>query len=176
MKTVSGNFGVEELLTLLLPGVLVAAGVALIVDSMETQREQMMQFARQAQFVASFLLIAVTLLLGAIVASIHAALETWVLDPITRRRLNLDNEAYMEHWYSYLRGLNEARNAYIARVFLFFQFETRLALGGAFLGCALLPTSACAGALIVLASVLLYLMGAYHHKELGAIRRALFSE
>ena len=162
MKTQVSAFGFEVLVTYLLPGilatiaVLVAHGVAL----------------EEAQFLASFVMLSLFTLFGALIASLQAVLESWILNWLTPRLMSKEDDQFDKEWDYYISNL--PTNAYISRVVLFFQFETRLGLASIILGATLFSLSVLHAVILIVTGVVFYWIGVSHHKELGLIRESFY--
>src|SRR5262245_36570071 len=133
MKSEAGTFGFEVLLTFLLPGFIVAIGVLLLHAVSASELERLLKAAANAQFLTTFVLLAVVALFGVIIAAIQALVETYVLDRLTPYLAQQTKEQFDRNWQKYVIGLPNLSNRYISRVVLFFQFETRLGLALFFL-------------------------------------------
>lgn len=176
MRPLEQSFGLESLLTLLLPGLLVGVGIVEMVGPTEDRIRDLLNEARSLELVASLILTGAIMLLGAVVAAVHAAIETWPLDWMTRRLLGISKEEYLDQWHNYLASVAKGRNPYISRLVLFFQFETRLGIAFVFLGLVLWGRSALLGGSTVGIGLFMYAMGAVHHYELGDFRRRHHAE
>ena len=176
MKTQTSSYGFEVLVTYLLPG-LAALAAVLIAHGLDLEKaKEMLTWAADAQFLSTFLIFAGIALMGAIVATGQAILETAVLDRVTSWRLNITAEQFTNEWIDYVKALPRSKNSYISRVVLFFQFETRMGLAFVVLSGFLLKLS-CSHALTALVTgVILYAVGMSHHKELAYYRHKCFEK
>lgn len=173
MKTQVTSFGFEVLLTFLLPGVLATAAVLMIHGVTPAQLAAMLKWAREAEFLAVVLLLSSIAMLGALIASLQAWLESVLLDRLTAWRLGKNTEMFQREWDNYVHRL--PRNSYISRVVLFFQFETRLGLAAVILGAVtILCVSAWHGVAFIVIGSFLYWMGTGHHQELAIFREQFF--
>lgn len=174
MKTQVTAFGFEVLVTYLLPGilatiaVLVAHGVAL------DEAMAILKWAQEAQFLASFVMLSLFTLFGALIASLQAVLESWLLDRLTPKLMNKEHDQFDKEWDYYINNL--PMNSYISRVVLFFQFETRLGLASIILGATLFSLSMSHAVVLMVLGVIFYWIGVSHHKELGLIRESFFRD
>ena len=163
---------VESVLTLLLPGLLLAVALVVLWTPSETQLERVLAWIKETDFLSALLAFSAFGLLGAIVASVQDALETWVLDAITPRRIGVARHEYNDHWFSYVASLPENSNPYISRLVMFLQYETRIALAGTVLAWAVLSrVSVGYGVVLFALAAGLYWMGMSHHKELAILRQ-----
>jgi hypothetical protein len=163
---------VESVLTLLLPGLLLAVALLVIWRPNDAQLERMLSWIKEADFLSALLAFSAFGLLGAIIASVQEALETWVLDAITPRRIGVARQEYNDHWFKYVDSLPANSNPYISRLVTFLQYETRLALAGMVLAWAVLHQFSIAYGIVLFAlSLGLYWMGMSHHKELAILRQ-----
>lgn len=187
MKALSAPFGIESLLTLLIPGLVLI--VSIVVSSTVLleqpvpleQLEAIKSWVSDAEFLAAFLVVALSALFGAVVASAQAAIETFLLDPITakwlrRKCADYTKEAYMTDWYKYLKELNKTANPYVSRLLLFFDFEGRLGLAGFALAVSLFAHSWLCATVVLVVALFLYVMCMLHHCELGKYRRNLVDD
>ncbi len=171
MKATEEAFGLGSLLTLLLPGLLVAVALLQFADPTGEEAKALAEFANKVEFLATFLMFATFALLGAIVATLQAGLETWILDRVSAKAVGLTIDEYRAEWFGYLKSLSEqGSNPYISRLVLFFQFETRLGLAGMLVGASLCGRSTGLSFIAILVSTLMYAMGIYHHYELSEYR------
>ncbi|MBI5450001.1 MAG: hypothetical protein HY940_01460 [Gammaproteobacteria bacterium] len=170
MKTDPTNFGFEILVTFLLPGILGAVAAGIFHGMTESQLKEMLDWATNAQFITSFFSLAAVALLGAIIASIQAVIETCILDRITPWCMGIDKEIFNSDWNYYVDNLQRLKNPYVSRVVLFFQFETRLGLSAIILGMALLKLSCSHATLAFALGLGFYIIGMMHHKELAGFR------
>ena len=163
---------VESVLTLLLPGLLLAVALIVLWMPSEDQLQHLLAWSKEADFLSALLAFSAFGLLGAIIASAQDALETWVLDAITPRRIGVARQEYNDHWFRYIASLPENNNPYISRLVMFLQYETRIALAGSALAWAVLrQLSVGYGVALFALSVGLYWMGMSHHKELAILRQ-----
>lgn len=163
---------VESVLTLLLPGLLLAVALVVIWMPSDEQLQRMLAWIKEADILSTLLAFSTFGLLGAIIASVQDALETWVLDAITPRRIGVARHEYNDHWFRYVDSLPENSNPYVSRLVMFLQYETRIALAGAVLAWAVLnQLSTVYGVLLFALSIGLYSMGMSHHKELAVLRQ-----
>jgi hypothetical protein len=174
MKTQVSNYGFEVLVTYLLPGIAALAAV-LIAHGVDFQKaKELLAWAADAQFLSTFLIFAGIALMGAIVASGQAILETFVLDRITSWRLNLTADEFTKEWIDYIQSLPGSKNPYISRVVLFFQFETRMGLSLLVLGGFLFMLSWSHAIAAMVTGIVLYAVGMSHHKELADYRHRCY--
>lgn len=170
MKTDPLGFGFEVLITYLLPGVAVTLSAAFFYGITVEQAKWLLAEAAKAEFLASFFLLAIVSALGAVTASVQGVIEGKVLDRLAAYRIGVTKDQFDEQWSKYVKDLPNGRNPYIARVVLFFQFETRMGLAMLILSASLTSLS-CSHALYALAiAVILYVIGAMHHKDLASMR------
>lgn len=163
---------VESVLTLLLPGLLLAVALFVLWRPSDSELHGLLAWIKEADFLSTLLAFSAFGLLGAIVASVQEALETWVLDAITPRRIGVERQEYNEHWFQYVDSLPENSNPYISRLVMFLQYETRIALAGTVLAWAVLQQfSVGYGIALFALSIGLYWMGMSHHKELAILRQ-----
>jgi hypothetical protein len=163
---------VESVLTLLLPGLLLAVALIVLWWPSEAELHRVLSWAKDADFLSALLAFSAFGLLGAIVASVQDALETWILDAITPRRIGVANQEYNEHWFKYVASLPQNSNPYVSRLVMFLQYETRIALAGTVLAWAVLHRLSIGYGVALFALALgLYWMGMYHHKELAILRQ-----
>lgn len=187
MRTLTGIFGFEELLTFLLPGMIALLAVVIgcsewsqgdlpLTEHAQTLVQWALCWAREAEFGAGlFVILALAALLGTVTASLQAALETWILDWITRKRIRQEPKEFKEVWKRYLGALGRTPNHYINRVLLFYQFETRLGLTLILLSLMVWwRVHWLAGVGVLVVAVFMYFMGAAHHKELAEYRKDHF--
>lgn len=174
MKTQVTAFGFEVLVTFLLPGILATLAVFVWHGVDAEQAKVILGWAQDSQFLASFLLLSSFTLLGALIASIQALLESLFLDRLTSSRMKKASGQFDTEWYFFIRHLPE--NSYVSRVVLFFQFETRLGLAALILGISLLGLSVIHGVIFTLLGVVFYWIGSLHHTELGLLRETYFNE
>ncbi len=167
----TGNFTFEVLVTFVLPGLLVAVAILLMHGVDNAGMTLLLKQAAEAQFLSVFIILSVIVLCGAIVASVHAVVETWLLDRITAWRVDQTKDEFHRMWMEYVQELPNLKNPYISRVVLFFQFESRLGLALLFLGGALFPASRTHGCAVLLMGMLVYLISTMHHKELADHRK-----
>ncbi|MBV2138607.1 MAG: hypothetical protein KUF79_17505 [Candidatus Thiodiazotropha sp. (ex Ctena orbiculata)] len=170
MKTETTDYAFQTLITYLLPGIIAAFAVIVWHGVTEKQLEAMIKFGKDAQFLASLAIISIVTLAGALIASIQAALETWILDRITPALIGISRQDFNKQWSNYISNLNEYKNSYISRVVLFFQFETRIGLSTIVLGIALFRISWPHAIVVIIIGLVFYSMGISHHKELGEYR------
>jgi hypothetical protein len=170
VKTDPLGFGFEVLITYLLPGLLATAAAAFFHGVTPSQLESLLGHAVKAEFLASFALLAVVALLGAATASAQAVIETFVLDRVAAAFVGVTKPKFDEQWSKYVADLPNKRNPYIARVVLFFQFETRMGLAMVVLAASLNTTSEQHAKLALLGGIAFYLIGAMHHYELASMR------
>lgn len=133
-------------------------------------------WAADAQFLAAFLIFAGVSLMGAVVASAQAILETFLLDCITPKLVGITRAEFQDEWNEYVKALPESRNPYISRVVLFFQFETRMGLSLVVLGMFLLKLSYAHAGVAASSGLILYAVGLLHHKELGDYRHLCYGK
>jgi hypothetical protein len=169
----TGNFTFEVLVTFVLPGFLVAVAVLLMHGVDNAGMTMLMQKAAEAQFLSVFMILAVIVLCGALVASVHAVVGTLVLDRITARRVSQTKADFDRMWMEYVEALPNLKNPYISRVVLFFQFESRLGLALLFLGAGVFSASKVHGWAFLSLGLFVYLIGAMHHKELAEHRKQI---
>lgn len=175
MKTEPLGFGFEVLITYFLPGVVVALGVLVSLGLNVGQLQALTSDLAKAEFLASFALVAVVTLLGASTASAQAIVETYVLDPVTAWLIGVNKAQFDEQWTKYVQDLPNKRNPYIARVVLFFQFETRMGLAMLILFAFLLYNGfRVPGWLTFFGGLLFYAVGIIHHKELAEMRNKYY--
>ncbi len=171
MKTEATNFGFEILVTFLLPGFLAVLAVVVAHGISKYQLLEIIAWAESAQFIASFVLLAAVALAGAIVASIQAVLETFVLDYVAPCHLKISRGVFEEEWNKYISDLSNNRNSYISRVVLFFQFETRLGVAAVLLGLATVCRwPSWYGVFVLISGLVFYCIGTMHHIELAKFR------
>ena len=168
MKTEVTGFGFEILVTYLLPGILATAAVAIAHGITIEEVDSILTWAKDAQLLASVILITSFALFGALIASLQAVLETWILDKLTPKIMGKDKNKYYEEWDYYIQNL--PKNSYISRVVLFFQFETRLGLASIILGLTLFKLSCVHAIIFILLGIFFYIIGVFHHKELAEFR------
>lgn len=168
MKTQVTAFGFEVLVTYLLPGILATVAVLVWHGVGINEARAIFQWAQGAQFLASLLLLSLFTLFGALIASLQAVLESWLLDWLTPKLMNKDHSRFDEEWDFYINKL--PNNSYISRVVLFFQFETRLGVASMILGTTLFWLSAVHAIIFIVLGVVFYMIGISHHKELALIR------
>jgi hypothetical protein len=178
MKSEAGTFGFDVLLTFLLPGFIVTIGVLLLHAVNAAESNELLKVAGSAQFLTTFVLLAVVTLFGVMVAAFQAIAETYVLDRLTPYLASQTKIEFDNNWQNYVLNLPKFSNRYISRVVLFFQFETRLGLSLLFLGLVIwhvqpvFLTGRHALASILL-GVALYMIGELHHVELAKYRAGL---
>ena len=166
------SISVESVLTLLLPGLLLAVALVVLWKPSEDQLQRVLSWSKEADFLSALLVFSAFGLLGAIVASAQDALEAWVLDAITPRRIGIARQEYNDHWFKYVASLPENSNPYVSRLVMFLQYETRIALAGMVLAWAVLcQISVGYGSVLFALSIGLYWMGMSHHKELAILRQ-----
>ena len=83
-----------------------------------------------------------------------------------------EHDQFDKEWDYYISNL--PTNAYISRVVLFFQFETRLGLASIILGATLFSLSVLHAIILIVLGVVFYWIGVSHHKELGLIRESFY--
>lgn len=176
MKTEATAFGFEVLVTFLLPGLLVLFGIGLYIDWPPCALNDLLKFAKEAQFLATFALLGAIALLGTIVASLQAVLESLLLDRLTPKLMGISPVIFYDDWDKYIVNLKAYKNSYVSRVVLYFQFETRLGLSLVFCGTAIFSWSWEIGLLVIAIGLAFYGIGAFHHKELGHYRHNLFKD
>lgn len=178
MKSAANSFGFSDLVTILLPGLVASASLVVISEAYEMITASNLELVISAEWLTAFGIVAVSALVGTIVASIAGLIEEIVLDRITAWRLRLKRDDYLEQWYDYLDGLSRhGRNPYISRVVDAFRFEIRM-------GVALTPLAAWLWLAVwqsaypwywaFLASIIvvaMFVFGNYHHSELAKIRQ-----
>lgn len=174
MKTQVTEFGFEVLVTYLLPGILATLAVFAWHGVGVAEAKQILDWAQQAQFLASLLMLSLFTLFGALIASLQALLESWILDRLTPWLMNKAPGHFDREWDYFINRL--PTNSYISRVVLFFQFETRLGLASLILGITLLSLSLLHGVLFIVLGFVFYLIGIGHHRELASIRESYFQE
>jgi len=168
MKTETTGFGFEILVTYLLPGIL-ATGAVVIAHGIGAEgANKILIWSKDAQLLASILLITSFALFGALIASLQAVLETCILDKITPKIMGKAKDKYFEEWDYYIKNL--PKNSYVSRVVLFFQFETRLGLASFILGLTLFKLSCVHAIIFILLGIFFYIIGVFHHKELAEFR------
>ena len=166
------NITVESVLTLLLPGLLMAVALVVLWSPDPVELHGVLSWVKEAELLSALFAIAAFVLLGALVASVQDALETWVLDVITPCRIGIARHEYNDHWFRYVASLPENSNPYVSRLVLFLQYETRIALAGAVLASTVLwQLSLDCGIALLALSAGLYWMGMSHHKELAILRQ-----
>lgn len=170
MKTDPLGFGFEVLITYLLPGVVVTLSAAFFHGMTVEQAKWLLAEAAKAEFLVSFLLLAVVSALGAVTASVQGVIEGHFLDPLAAMRIGITKEKFDKQWSSYVNELPNGRNPYIARVVLFFQFETRMGLAMLALSLSLVSVSCIHAVYAFVTAVILYAIGAMHHKNLASMR------
>lgn len=175
MKTAPLGFGFEILITYLLPGVVVTLSAAFFHGITVDQAKWLLAEAGKAEFLASFLLLAVVSALGAVTASVQGVIEGHLLDPLAAMRIGITKEKFDQQWSSYVKDLPNGRNPYIARVVLFFQFETRMGLAMLALSISLASVSCPHAVYALVAAITLYAIGAMHHKNLASMRNVEYS-
>ena len=177
MKTEPLGFGFEVLITYFLPGIVVALGILVSLGLNVEELQVLVSDLAKAEFLVSFALVAIVTLLGASTASAQAIVETYVLDPVTAWLIRVSRPQFDEQWVKYVQDLPNKRNPYIARVVLFFQFETRMGLAMMIL-CAFLLYNGfrLPGWLIFFGGLLFYAVGFIHHKELAEMRKKYYGE
>lgn len=174
MNTHTSGYGFEVLVTYLLPGIAALLAV-LIAHGVDAEKAQViLNWAAAAQFLSTFIIFAGIALMGAIVASGQAILETFLLDRLTSKRLKISRKEFSSEWTEYVKALPASKNSYIARVVLFFQFETRMGLSFLVLGLFLFKLSCTHAVISLLTGIILYLIGISHHKELAEYRHRCF--
>ncbi len=176
MKTQISNYGFEVLITYLLPGIIAVIAVAIAHGVGFEQMKALLTWATEAEFLSAFLGLASIALLGAIIATVQAIIETYILDKITPRLLGISNAVFCQEWDDYLKALPTEKNSYISRVVLFFQFETRMGLALLLLGGILFKLSWAHAITAIAMGVVLYLVGIAHHRELASYRHKQFSQ
>lgn len=173
MKTQVTAFGFEVLVTYLLPGILATIAV-LVWHGIDIEgAKKLIAWAQDAQFLASFLLIASFTLLGALIASLQALLESNLLDWQTSKMLGKEQDQFNVEWGHYINNLPE--NSYISRVALFFQFETRIGLASLVLGFTLFKISVVHAGVFILLGLIFYWIGSLHHRELAVFRESFYN-
>ncbi len=166
------NITVESVLTLLLPGLLLGVALVVLWGPDPAELHSVLSWVKEADLLSALLAVAAFGLLGAIVASIQDALESWVLDAITPRRIGIARHEYNDHWFTYVASLPERSNPYISRLVMFLQYETRIAIAGTVLaGAVLWQLSIGYGIALGVLFSSLYWMGMSHHKELAILRQ-----
>lgn len=170
MKTDPLGFGFEVLITYLLPGLVVTLSAAFFHGITAEQAKWLLTEAAKAEFLASFLLLAVVSALGAVTASVQGVIEGYGLDRLAAKRVGITEEKFEEQWSKYVKDLPNSRNPYIARVVLFFQFETRMGLAMFVLSVSLVSVSCLHAFYVFLSGLILYAIGAMHHKTLASMR------
>lgn len=173
MKTQVTAFGFEVLVTYLLPGILATIAVLLAHGISVDEAKGIIHWAEKAQFLASFVMLSLFTLFGALVASLQAVLESILLDRLTPRLMKKTHSQFDEEWDYYINNL--PTNSYISRVVLFFQFETRLGLASVLLGITLFSLSVLHALVLVILGLGFYWIGVSHHKELAVIRENYFN-
>jgi hypothetical protein len=166
----TGNFTFEVLVTFVLPGFLVAIGLLLLHGVDKAQLEFLLESAGKAQFLSVFFILAIVILCGAVIASVHAVIETNLLDSLTAWRVGQSKAEFDAMWMNYVAALADYKNPYISRVVLFFQFESRLGLALLFLGTLLLCADRTHGLILVPVGLVIYGIALMHHKELAQHR------
>ena len=174
MKTQVTAFGFEVLVTYLLPGILATIAVFIWHGVGMNEARTIISWAQEAQFLASFVMLSLFTLFGALIASLQAILESRFLDRLTPWLMKKDHDKFDEEWDYYINNL--PNNSYISRVVLFFQFETRLGLAAIILGVTLLGVSMLHALILTFFGVVIYGIGVAHHKELGIIREIFFKD
>lgn len=174
MKTQVTAFGFEVLVTYLLPGILATMAVFMWHGVGLNEAKSIIKWAQEAQFLASFVMLSLFTLFGALIASLQAMLESWILDKLTPKLMNKEHSQFDEEWDYYINNL--PNNSYISRVVLFFQFETRLGLAAIILGVTLFSLSMLHAFILTIFGVVIYGIGVAHHKELGIIRESFFKD
>jgi hypothetical protein len=169
------GFGFEVLITYLLPGVVVTLAVAFFHGITVDQAKWLLAEATKAEFLASFLLLAVISALGAVTASVQGVIEGHLLDPLAAQLVGISKVKFDEQWTKYVKDLPNGRNPYIARVVLFFQFETRMGLAMLILSLSLISVSCRHAIFALMCGGLLYAIGVMHHHNLASMRNAAYT-
>ena len=174
MKTQVTAFGFEVLVTYLLPGILATMAVLVWHGVGISEAKAIFQWAQEAQFLASFLLLSAFTLFGALIASLQTVLESVLLDWLTPSRMSKTRAQFDSEWEYFIQNL--PNNSYVSRVVLYLQFETRLGLAAFILGVSLLSISIAHGVIFIVLGLVFYWIGSLHHTELGVIRETYFNE
>lgn len=176
MKTDASSIGFEALITYFVPGIVALLAVVIGHGVGLSKAQEFLEKGAEAEFLSTFLFISATAIMGAIVAAIQAVFETFFMDRLTPLLVGISRQQFEDEWLAYVRTLTNERNSYIARVVLFFQFETRLGLAFIALGACLFRLTCGHAMLALFTGIGLYLVGLLHHYELGVYRHKIFDK
>jgi hypothetical protein len=109
----TGNFTFEVLVTFILPGFLVAVAILLAHGVDNAGMTLLVKQAAEAQFLSVFIILSIIVLCGALVASVHAVLETLLLDRFTAWRVDQTKTDFDRMWMEYVEKLPNLKNPYI---------------------------------------------------------------
>lgn len=169
MKVMDHGFGI--FITHTLPGIILSSAALLFHGIQLDQLIYLLTHAKDAEFLATIVLITLFTIAGALVASLHGLMEAKILDVKTARSIGVSDDTYREQWDYYIDNLDEFKNGYVDRLVLFFQFETRMGLAAFLLSVSLAKYSCLHAFYVLILSLFLYWMGSLHHQALAGFRK-----
>ena len=133
------DWGYEVFATLLLPGAVIALSGWLVVSELDGDGPLTTWLTQNAgeEWKFSIVLLVASTLFGHILASFGGAIESGVLDRITRKRLKIDAVRFTKNWDDYVDWLSHGKNSYVSRTARLFWFNFRMGLALLILGVTL---------------------------------------
>jgi hypothetical protein len=106
------RFVFEVIVTLWLPASVVSFGLLLLGGVQQSQVAAFITWAKDAEFLVSFILFGALTLIGVVIAAVHGVIEECLLDRVvTPRLLKITRETFDQEWFAYLWDLPNRPNS-----------------------------------------------------------------
>jgi hypothetical protein len=124
------TLGFEALFTIVVPGSIVLASFLLILRHCEPTSQLFMlaDSFRGDDWIMGPAILVGSVAFGGMLATLMGLIEEPVLDRISAWRMRITNEEFTCEWNKYVACLDDKNNPYVARLAMFFFFESRMAL------------------------------------------------
>jgi hypothetical protein len=179
MKPLGESFGFGTLITVFLPGVALAIGILVVLQSdpgWKAQQDSVLNvFSQMKEWQQTFSALAIISLLGSLIGTTNGLLESLIYDRVTPHRMGISRADFNAHWQEYLYRLSKENNSYVSRVVTWFLFESRMAVAillvFVFYMVEGFDREMSTAILLLVAVGALGYLGYHHHRELAEYRR-----